>query len=85
MARGMKSVRLTARSKMLHAEAPGCIVNITVGLSDRGGHRVTSIEILADGGRYSGETPWWVEGLKGSDCRNFRVIEGETKITEEES
>ena len=38
----------TARDKLLHIAAEGCIVNIRVGLSNTQGQEVTSIEILAD-------------------------------------
>ena len=42
----------TARDKLLHIEAEGCIVNIRVGLHNRAGQRGTSVEILADNDGY---------------------------------
>ena len=47
----MKTV--SHRKGILHVETPLGIVNITVGLSDRSGHRVESIEVLPS--CYAGE------------------------------
>lgn len=46
----MKSIvhSAKARDRVLHIETDGCIVNIRVGLIDREGHRVTSVEIIPD-------------------------------------
>jgi hypothetical protein len=41
--------------KLVHIEAPGCIVNIRVGLSDIDGREVTAVEILPDRDRAPGE------------------------------
>lgn len=51
----MKRVTLTGRSKVLHVEAPGCIINIRTGLSDHAGREVTAIEILSDDQDRGGE------------------------------
>lgn len=54
----MKSISVSKRSKfrLLHIEAPGCIVNIHFGLTDRDGREVTNISISAD--QYAGEPKW---------------------------
>lgn len=53
-------VRWDAVGRYLHIEAPGCIVNIYVGLRGNGNSAdVTSISITADADRFSGEAPWW--------------------------
>jgi hypothetical protein len=70
------SITEKSRDKLLHIEAPGCIINIRVGLKDRTDRAVTSISISADGTRYAGQTPWWVEGEQGKDGIAVRVIEG---------
>lgn len=56
----------TARDKLLHIEAEGCIVNIRVGLSNTQGQEVTSVEILADN-----------DGWKLDGTVNNRIIKGE--------
>lgn len=38
----------SARDKLLHIETEGAVVNIRVGLSDREGRAVTSVEIIPD-------------------------------------
>jgi hypothetical protein len=70
----MRTVSLTRRSKPLHIEAPGCIVNIVPGLTDAEGRRVVSVEIRADGKRYAGEIPWWIDGKSGEDYLRLRVV-----------
>ena len=59
--------RITASRKSLHIEAPGCIVNIRLGLRDLSGRRVTSIEIIPD--QQIGEE-WTLDGQS-----QVRVIE----------
>jgi hypothetical protein len=56
----MRTIRLSERSreKSLHIEAPGCIINVQIGLHDSEGRRVTRVDVNADGWRYAGETPW---------------------------
>lgn len=46
----MKTVTISERSKhkLLHIEAPGCIVNITVGLTDSSHHAITAVHIKCD-------------------------------------
>lgn len=60
--RDMKSVTISNRSryKILHIEAPGCIINVHVGLHDSDGRAVTSISVSPNGDRYSGEPEWWL-------------------------
>lgn len=57
----MKRVVHSARSRdrMLHVETEGGIVNITVGLTDREGRPVTSVEVIPDS--YVGES-WHRDG-----------------------
>lgn len=78
----MKTVSISPRSrdKLLHIEAPGCIVNVQIGLTDRNGRSVTRVDVYADGDRFSGEPQWWVEGKRGKHglaCRIIRTTEGE--------
>lgn len=32
--------------KLLHLETEGCVVNVTIGVHDQAGHRITSIEVV---------------------------------------
>jgi hypothetical protein len=57
--------------KLVHVEAPGCVINIRVGLADEKGREVTSVEVLADGERFAGES-WRIVGSK-STARVVRV------------
>ncbi len=56
-------------SRLKHIEVEGCIVNITEGLMDRHGRKVTHIEIIPDD-RYVGERKWKLTG-----CVNNRVVQ----------
>jgi len=73
----VRTISLTRRSKKqpLHIEAPGCIINITTGLSDADGNAVTHISISASGDRYSGEPAWWIDGKEGEDGLAVRVVQ----------
>jgi hypothetical protein len=62
------------RDDLLYVEIPGAIVNICVGLQDADGRDVSRIEVLADGDRYAGNTPWWIEGETGRNGLAVRVI-----------
>lgn len=53
-----------------HVEAPGCIINIWVGLHDEAGRKVTRVSVDPD--NYVGEE-WHIE--KDATC-GCRVIEG---------
>jgi hypothetical protein len=64
-----------SRDKLLHIEAPGCIINIHVGLTDNTGRSVTAISINADGDRYSGDPAWWIDGEKGNAGVGVRVVQ----------
>ncbi len=64
-----------SREKLLHIEAPGCIINITIGLTDPNGHPVTPIDITADSERYSDGPSWYENGIKGALGRNVRIIQ----------
>lgn len=76
----MKTVVINKRSKChtLHVEAPGCIINIRVGLSREDGCRVTRIDVSADGDRYSGDPPSWIEmnetGHLGGDKTGASIL-----------
>lgn len=71
----MKTVRLTRRSKILHVEAPGCIINISPYLDDKEGRPVVHISIAADGDRYKGDPQWWVNGEAGAAGYALRIIQ----------
>lgn len=77
----MKRIAINERSreKLLHIEAPGCIINIRVGLADRNGRRVTHVSVVTDGDRYVGEPPWWIEGRYGLRAQDMRVVQVEAK------
>lgn len=73
--RPMRTVSLTRKSGMLHIEAPGCIVNITPGLTDTEGRAVVNVSVSADGNRYAGDPEWWVDGQRGNDGIGLRIIQ----------
>lgn len=77
--RTMKTVTISNRSqyKTLHIEAPGCIVNIMVGLSDHDGREVTNISVTTS--QYAGEQPWFIDGGGVLKAQHFglRVIRDE--------
>jgi hypothetical protein len=65
------------RGKLVHLEAPGCIVNIRVDLHDAEGREVTAIEIIPDGplapfGKFSGAT-WRIVDRPHAAAVNIRV------------
>ncbi len=70
----MKTITINERSrdKLLHIEAPGCIINIHVGLTDSEGRAVTRIDVKSD--RYAGEPAWWVENQEGNSGMAIRVV-----------
>lgn len=68
------SISERSRTNLLHIEAPGCIINIRVGLTDHEGRSVTAISIEADGDRYAGDPEWWIEGDRGSKGIGVRVV-----------
>lgn len=72
----IKRITVSKRSQheILHIEAPGCMVNIQHGLHDAEGREVTRVEVIADGARYSSESPWWVEGKPGADGMALRIV-----------
>lgn len=67
----------TAREKLLHIETDGAVVNIRVGLQDREGREVTSIEILPDDESRGGDGEGRVWDLDGP--HNIRLIRRQTK------
>jgi hypothetical protein len=73
----MRTINVSERSRtgVLHVEAPGCIVNIYHKLRDRNGNRVVSVEVRADGKRFSGEPEWWIDAKPGDDYLRLRVVE----------
>ncbi len=70
----MATIRVSKqdRGKLVHLEAPGCIVNVRVGLQDSEGREVTAIEIIPDGTRFAGET-WRIVGEPRAAVVNVRV------------
>lgn len=72
MGRNMR--RAVLRRGMLHVETPLGIVNITVGLTDRQGRRVDSIEVIPS--TYAGEKKIVRRGLGNTrliECLRARV------------
>ena len=72
----MKTVVLSERSKhnLLHIEAPGCIINVQIGLTDAEGRPVTHVSVSANGDRYAGDPEWWGEGQHGNKGVGVRII-----------
>lgn len=68
------SISGRSRHKLLHIEAPGCIVNIRVGLTDTDGREVVNVSVTADGDRYAGDPEWWMDGKRGETGGVFRVV-----------
>jgi hypothetical protein len=70
-----KRVNLSSKRERLHIEAPGCIVNIHTGMVTVDGAEVTSVEVIADGDRYAGEPPWWIDDDGGrSHYHRLRIV-----------
>lgn len=69
----MKTVVLSRRSKdkLLHIEAPGCIINIQTGLHDRAGNAITSVQIKCD--EYAGEPNVYLPDFDNAKSLNVRV------------
>ena len=61
---------------ILHIEVPGAIINIRVGLTNFGNHRVTNIEVLADS--CQGEE-WDINGDKSIRAMTTLVVERKEK------
>lgn len=69
----MKRVNATIRGDgITHIEAPGCIVNIHTGLTNRTGQSVTAISIVCD--QYAGEPKWTLPDLNDTKSFNVRVM-----------
>lgn len=67
----MKTIVFSPKGiKVLHIELPGCIVNITVNLTNEKDQQVTHIEVLPD--QYVGEE-WH---LAANAPKNIRVVKG---------
>lgn len=72
--RDMRSISIGRRSaRVLHVEAPGCVVNIHHGLLDSNGQPVTAISIQAD--CFAGETPWLINGESGRNGQTVRLVQ----------
>jgi hypothetical protein len=72
----MKRISFTRtrdRDKTLHIEAPGCIVNVMIDLTNSAGQAVTRVEILAD--HYAGEPRWWIDGEDGKAFQAALVVQ----------
>lgn len=59
----------------LHVEAPGCIVNIHVGLATSEGSDVTAISIQCD--QYAGEAKWTLPDYGDAKHLNVRAVKGD--------
>jgi hypothetical protein len=75
----MKTIVISERSKdkLLHIEAPGCIVNIRVGLSDSNGNAITSVEVKCD--EYAGEPHVYLPDFDNAKALNVRVLKEVTQ------
>lgn len=69
-----KAVRLSRKSRPLHIEAPGCIINIHPSIT-ADGREVVAISINADGTRYAGQNPWFIEGIAGEVHQHIRIVQ----------
>lgn len=71
-----RTIRLSQRTKDLHVEAPGAVVNIRTGLHDADGNPITAIEVLPDRNRF--ESPgWYLADFGNAGSVNVRVRQGE--------
>lgn len=61
-----------SKDKLLHIEAPGCIINIQVGLRDSAGRPVTSIQIKCD--EYAGDPNCYLPDFDDAKSLNVRVL-----------
>jgi hypothetical protein len=73
--RDMKTISISKRSRfrMLHVEAPGCIVNVHFGLHDASGREVTTVSVNPD--QYAGEPAWncnLASAFDGIDPKNYQ-------------
>lgn len=57
-----------------HMEFEGCIVNVTEGLIDSHGRKVTHVEIMPD--VYAGENKWKVFGNRNNRVIQLKTIRG---------
>lgn len=57
----------------LHVEAPGCIVNIHIGLTTMDGQEVTAVSVKCD--RYAGEPKWSLADHGFAEAINLRVVQ----------
>ena len=62
-------IRLTISLAAMLGLAPGCIINIHAGLTNRTGQPVTAIQIICDD--YAGEPKWTLPDL--NDVKHFNV------------
>lgn len=69
----MKTIVISERSqdKLLHIEAPGCIINVHIGLHDSAGNGITAIEIKCD--EYAGEPNVYLPDFDNAKTLNVRV------------
>ena len=73
----MKRVTATKRGDgITHIEAPGCVVNIHVGLTNRQGQAVTAITIRCD--QYAGEPVWTLPDFNDAKHLQVRVMREDT-------
>jgi len=78
----MKAVSISSEGpdKLLHVEADGCVVHITVGLHDTTGRRYTSVEVTPALPDDEGLV-WQVEGSTAMlvRCRGPQVLRGDAR------
>lgn len=71
MAKDFRTIRIGPRSaRVLHIEAPGCIVNIRHGLRNTAGREIISVTVLCD-------QDWFLPDFNGSTSANVRAQKGE--------
>ncbi|NIV28278.1 MAG: hypothetical protein GWN58_01830 [Anaerolineae bacterium] len=70
----MKNVKCYERNGVLHAEVPGAIVNVHMGLSDKDGNEVTTVVILCND--YPGDR-WCMPDFEDTKTLSVRVVKRE--------
>lgn len=72
MARIKKPTVTWINGDTLHVEAPGCVVNVRLGLHNSEGQDVTAITVQCD--QYAGEPAWSLPDYGDAKHLNARVV-----------
>ena len=67
---------VTSEDGITHIEAPGCVINIHAGLTNRQGQVVTAITIRCD--QHVGEPVWVLPDFNDVKYLNVRVMREDT-------